>query len=152
MGYSRGIQEALDGSWMAWRDMRVSREGGIASGIQEGLEGGGGARCPRGIWYWDSPEEHEKSLDLECSGITEKPWKKIEGNGADVEEGEERNALAHLGQEEVRIEVKQEETHLPQQRDRERGGRDDLGQEQEEHGEREQDGDGEGHLLPRVRG
>ncbi len=41
MGYSRGIQEALDGSWMAWRDMRVSREGGVASGLQLCLEGGG---------------------------------------------------------------------------------------------------------------
>ncbi len=45
----------------------------------------------------------------------------------------------------------EKETHLAEERDREGGGRDDLGQEEEEHGEGEQDGDGEGDLLPRVR-
>ncbi len=45
----------------------------------------------------------------------------------------------------------EKETHLAEEWDREGGGRDDLCQEEEEHGEGEQDGDGEGDLLPRVR-
>ena len=36
--------------------------------------------------------------------------------------------------------------HLPKERHGEGGGRDDLGEEEEEHGEGQQDGDGEGHL------
>jgi hypothetical protein len=47
--------------------------------------------------------------------------------------------------------AKWKETHLAEEGDREGGGRDDLGQEEEEHGEGEEDGDGEGDLLPRVR-
>lgn len=45
-----------------------------------------------------------------------------------------------------------EEHELAEQRHDERGGRDDLGQQQEEHGEREQDGDGQRHLLTAVGG
>ena len=40
-----------------------------------------------------------------------------------------------------------EEDELPEEGDDEGGGRDDLGQEEEEHGQREQDGDGQGDLV-----
>lgn len=44
------------------------------------------------------------------------------------------------------------EHELAEQRHDKRSGWDDLGQEQEEHGERQQDGDGERHLLAAVGG
>ena len=50
------------------------------------------------------------------------------------------------------IEDHGEEDKLAEEGDHEGGRGDDLGQQEEEHGEREQDGDGEAHLLPGVRG
>ena len=45
-----------------------------------------------------------------------------------------------------------EEQVLPDQGDDERGGRTHVGQQQEEHGEGQQDGDGQGDLLSAVGG
>lgn len=45
-----------------------------------------------------------------------------------------------------------EEEIFAEERHRQRGRRNDLGEQQEEHSERQEDGDAEGHLLTRVGG
>jgi hypothetical protein len=62
-----------------WGSQRITIESGGGGGRDVQEEYGIGI-------IQNSSEEHEKAWALECGGITEKPWKKIEENRADVEE------------------------------------------------------------------
>ena len=98
-------------------------------------------------------------LSLDGSLHDEQPWQEVDENSPDPGRHQvslrrsEVDVENHHGDADTEgVEDHGEEDKLAEEGHHQGGGRDDLGQQEEEHSEREQDGDGERDLLARVRG